>query len=415
MEDALLAAICAQPDDIAARLVFADYLLEQSDPAKRDRGEFILAQCRRAAGGLPGAEEYDLRKREQELLEKYRAAWLAPLAGLVANAAFTRGFPDRVTMTVDQFADKFDAAAKLTPVARLHLTGAAGVLAELAEYEQLRGVVGLDLSREHISSVGLRELLASPRLSRLSYLNLADNLLADAGADVLAESPLLKRLQFLGVARCGITSGGVSRLLSRVGPGLRWLNLRGNTLAPGDWADALLGRLPSKAHPALRLSLEAQLGRYRLTKPQRDPGPLPRLKATAALPPEIASWVKALDITTAAHFVAAIGANQLPADVRRAFVKVCERRVEWVARREWRGAPAMEIPRPAATDPQPLAEYVRRVLDFTWKGQVHREAGTKPNRRTKSTSNGTLWLRDWLLRLFEHHAAGTLDPEGRTR
>jgi hypothetical protein len=26
-----------------------------------------------------------------------------------------------------------------------------------------------------------------------------------------------------------------------------------------------------------------------------------------------------------------------------------------------------------------------------------------------------VWLRDWLLRLFERHLSGSLDPEGRTR
>ena len=401
MENALLAAICAQPDDISARLVYADYLLEQPEPEKRERGEFILAQCRRAAGGLSANEDADLRTRDKALLEKYREPWVLSLRGLVSNAAFSRGFPDRVTMTVDRFADRFAEVSRETPVARLHLTGAYTVLTEIAEFEQLRGVVGLDLSGEHVSSVGLREFLASPHLTRLTYLNLGNNDLNDAGADVLAESPVLKRLHFLSVARCGLTPSGVSRLLSRIttdAPGLRWLNLRGNPLSPGNWAEVVLTWLPSRMHPALRLSLEGQLGRYRVTKPEPDPGPLPRLKAASAkLSPDFAGWVKALDISKPAQLVAAIGTNLLPADVHQAFAAVCGRRYEWVCRRVDAGVAVEKLP--AATGPKGLAELVREVLCVT----------------LQTPTDDALWLRDWLLRLFELHAAGTLDPQGRTR
>jgi len=32
-----------------------------------------------------------------------------------------------------------------------------------------------------------------------------------------------------------------------------------------------------------------------------------------------------------------------------------------------------------------------------------------------SADRVAVWLRDWLLRLYEQFLAGTLDPEGRTR
>lgn len=422
MEDALLAAICAQPDDIAARLVYADYLLEQSDPAKRERGEFVLAQCRGDGGGTPASGGFPygrFRNREVELLAKYRDAWLAPLAGLVSNAAFTRGFPDRITMWVDRFADTFAAVSRVTPVARLQLLGATDYLPILAECEQLRGVVSLDLTRGTVSAAGLREFLASPHLTRLHSLNLGDNGIGDAGADALAESPLLSRLRYLGVARNGLTPSGVSRLLSRLAtgaPALQMLNLRGNPLSPGNWAERVLDALPPKMHPALRLSLEGQLRKYRLTKPPPDAGPLPRLKA-AKLPPEFAAWVKALDVTTAAGLVAVLGRNPLPAEVHRAFAAVCGRRVEWSVQRELRGERVLPVPELAGPGPKELAEFVQDVGRFA----VHaREVGMKVPPNTKrgkkdARPNLTTWLRDWLLRLLEHHAAGTLDPEGRTR
>ncbi|HUR52693.1 MAG TPA: hypothetical protein VMZ71_01085, partial [Gemmataceae bacterium] len=223
----------------------------------------------------------------------------------------------------------------------------------------------------------------------------------DTGAGILAESPVLSRLLSLGVARCGITSSGVSRLVARIAtraPALRWLNLRGNPLSPGNWVETVLSYLPSKMHPALRLSLEGQLGRYRITKPEPDPGPLPRLKAASAkLSPDLAAWVKALDISKPAQLAAAVGTNPLPAEVHRAFAAVCGRRYEWVCRRVDAGTAVEKLP--AATGPKGLAELVREVLYVT----------------LQTPTDDALWLRDWLLRLLEHHAAGTLDPQGRTR
>lgn len=43
-EQAFLEAIIADPDDDAVRLIFADWLEEQSDPVKNARGEFIRVQ-----------------------------------------------------------------------------------------------------------------------------------------------------------------------------------------------------------------------------------------------------------------------------------------------------------------------------------------------------------------------------------
>ena len=61
----LLAAIYADPESSAARLIYADALQEAGDP----RGEFIALQC---AGG-------PVTKRERQLLELNARAWLGPI------------------------------------------------------------------------------------------------------------------------------------------------------------------------------------------------------------------------------------------------------------------------------------------------------------------------------------------------
>jgi uncharacterized protein (TIGR02996 family) len=76
----LLAAVHADPDDLAVRLVYADALSELDDP----RGEFIALQCR---GGADDA-------RERELLDAHRDAWLGKLAAILdpAKTEFANGF-----------------------------------------------------------------------------------------------------------------------------------------------------------------------------------------------------------------------------------------------------------------------------------------------------------------------------------
>ncbi len=62
-------AICSDPEDIQARLIYADWLEERGDP----RGEFIRVQCELAAcDGVPckeGCEAYNVKMAE------YRVIW----------------------------------------------------------------------------------------------------------------------------------------------------------------------------------------------------------------------------------------------------------------------------------------------------------------------------------------------------
>ena len=76
---ALLAAIHADPDDTAARLVYADALIEQGDL----QGELISLQC---SGGSSA--------RIKQLIARNFDRWLGPLTGIVKRdgVVFERGF-----------------------------------------------------------------------------------------------------------------------------------------------------------------------------------------------------------------------------------------------------------------------------------------------------------------------------------
>lgn len=83
----LLALVYADPDDVAARHVLADALLERGDP----RGEHIALTL---ADDPSGAA----RERADALLREHHRSWLGPLARVVpwGAASFDAGFPDRV-------------------------------------------------------------------------------------------------------------------------------------------------------------------------------------------------------------------------------------------------------------------------------------------------------------------------------
>jgi uncharacterized protein (TIGR02996 family) len=82
--DDLVAAVFADPDSDAPRLVYGDYLLERSDP----RGELIQLQLQRHASGEPATQ------REHDLMRKHVQSWTEPLwPGLDASSIrFVRGF-----------------------------------------------------------------------------------------------------------------------------------------------------------------------------------------------------------------------------------------------------------------------------------------------------------------------------------
>jgi uncharacterized protein (TIGR02996 family) len=116
-DPALLGAIHANPDDDAARLVYADLLESRGDP----RGEFIQLQCRAEHAPTP-----ELLARIAELERAHASTWLEPILALALGARFTfrRGFIDGIQ---GRFPAVVDHAAVLAAHAPLLQTAALGV------------------------------------------------------------------------------------------------------------------------------------------------------------------------------------------------------------------------------------------------------------------------------------------------
>lgn len=225
-ERAFLDAICTQPDDDTARLVYADWLAENGQP---DRGEFIRAEIELA--NTPPNTEADERRRRvlldrrAQLLKRHKAVWLAPLLPFAKEADFERGFVKALEVPANTFlqnAEKWFTLAPLTRVkittcyawdptsasprwwveqlfASPHLSRVEALDLESLELtaDGIEGLAGRDLPRlselilrwNNIRTPGARALANAAGLCNLKVLDLRSNSISDAGAKAIAESP----------------------------------------------------------------------------------------------------------------------------------------------------------------------------------------------------------------------------------
>src|SRR5262245_28249564 len=108
--EAFLQRIRAFPDDDTPRLIFADWLDAQGNPAGAEWGEarakFIRVQIALARladeEGREGESALDrealrrLYEEERALRKAHEDEWTAPLRGLATGVQFRRGFADEV-------------------------------------------------------------------------------------------------------------------------------------------------------------------------------------------------------------------------------------------------------------------------------------------------------------------------------
>jgi uncharacterized protein (TIGR02996 family) len=109
--DALLKAVCENPDDDTPRLVFADWLQENGE---EDRAEFIRIQIQFARGNFRPSEEARLKRRLRKV-EVHQPQWEQefPAAEYIH---FRGGFIERATLLDGNDLEKALAAAPLRSV-----------------------------------------------------------------------------------------------------------------------------------------------------------------------------------------------------------------------------------------------------------------------------------------------------------
>lgn len=131
--DALMHAICTNPDDDTPRLVFADWLQENGE---QEYAEFVRLQVRHAELLRYAAPDTDaFARRARKLWLKHQNVWRAALprvSGLTWHDAFFRGFVERATVASDAELVRHADAVFGQPIRQLvivNFSGATGFAA----------------------------------------------------------------------------------------------------------------------------------------------------------------------------------------------------------------------------------------------------------------------------------------------
>ena len=226
-EDALLAAICADPADDTARLVFADYLQEHGGKVEAAWAMFIRAHVRLGTGTETAGDVPTVQRLGSDYWLKHFVARLGFPAAvrLVSSAAdpsdlpgsgvtladWERGFPTALSADYPALRREWAALVDRVPFRRLSVDG--------------------------IEDEAVEDLVAWPRLERLTALalttwdgTLVPRTLGARGVAALAGCPALTGLEELSLSFLDVTDRVADLVLrSRSLRGLRHLTLRTST------------------------------------------------------------------------------------------------------------------------------------------------------------------------------------------
>jgi uncharacterized protein (TIGR02996 family) len=268
-EAALLRSIRDNPEDDTVRLVYADCVEEEGDPA---RGEFIRVQVALARTPEADPARRALEDREHELLAENEARWLgvAPDSDGLVEWEFARGFVHEVAATPSFMLNEGGALCAVNPVRRWRVQSSQQDMKEdlceagtrpwfarleaidLAGWYSTIGELERFLTRSDFASLRELDLTDRPGLNdlpnileraplreQLKVLRVGGRYPGEAGqldADLLADRLTSSRLTELAVPGCLLTAQDVRQLL--VSPccrALTALDIRDNQLEPDGW------------------------------------------------------------------------------------------------------------------------------------------------------------------------------------
>jgi uncharacterized protein (TIGR02996 family) len=218
-EEAFLRAICADPDDDAPRLIYADWLDERGRPGDTERAEFIRVQVEkeRLLLGSPARERLELRA--SELLLRHKKGWIIQdlkMGGERINseaARYERGFLVGLLTNFQQLTDNGKTWFKTAPIRKLSVIGSMDrkLLTRMPDFSKL---VELEWGWSHLGEQELKALLGTANLRSLERLSLQGNELGTGATEMLAISGDLPRLTHLDLRDNPIGSRGTHSLAS---------------------------------------------------------------------------------------------------------------------------------------------------------------------------------------------------------
>ena len=199
--DAFLQAIIAEPDEVAPRLVFADWLDEHADPF----GEFIRVSIELETLPATHPDWAARHARLRQLRYEHEESWFNPIRDLGAcETVVRRGFVEEVAIDLECLLRRARDLFRLTPLRMLRVWHHPGPL----------------------TPIYLQQLAALPPLRRLRCLDLTGFRLPTGSSRRLAKSTKLKRLGCLRLAAAGLDDAAVAELREEFGSRLELVGRR---------------------------------------------------------------------------------------------------------------------------------------------------------------------------------------------
>jgi uncharacterized protein (TIGR02996 family) len=201
-EAALLRTIRDAPDDDTARLVYADFVEEEGDPA---RGEFIRVQIALANTPADDPTRKTLEERERELLDEHQSRWLGVPTNTdgLSEWRFARGFVDDITATPSFMLNEGSDLCAAHPVRCWRVSSSQGDLPEDLLEAGRRGwfsrLESLHLSGWYSSIGELERFLLRSDFERLRELDLTGRPGLDVLPEILERAPFREQLKVLRV------------------------------------------------------------------------------------------------------------------------------------------------------------------------------------------------------------------------
>ena len=203
--EALLAAVCADPDNDAPRLAFADWLDKNGEaawaavirkqlvriPELADAPAYIRDACH---GDIPKIIEAHEQVRRD-------------LPPGVTFKRLVRGFPETIHADVDTFLEHADTLFARLPLRTLSTRAGDGALPRLTDSPYLARLRGLVLSWHPLGADSMQRFGESPHATNLRSLEF-NSLCDPASAVALVNSPLFPRLEELRWS-CPLDRGAV--------------------------------------------------------------------------------------------------------------------------------------------------------------------------------------------------------------
>nr|HEX4313112.1 TIGR02996 domain-containing protein [Kofleriaceae bacterium] len=264
IERQLLARIAESPDDLAPRLVYADWLDEHG---RGDRARTIRVECGLDAADVPA---WDPRRADRAAVDEPErwpdlpdgVAWMRsrrrggfcegidgrPAIVLARAAELAATWPLRaLTIQADREPLDLDALIAM-PIARqldaLTLVGGALGPDAIARLCELPRLTSLGLIFDGVTAAGLHALVRSPLMPRLRALDLTNDFRDDLGRPIrdAFDGIAVPTLRALTLAHTGVAA--VSTVLAACPP-LRYLGLSGVQLRERGWRALAGAALPA--------------------------------------------------------------------------------------------------------------------------------------------------------------------------